>query len=73
MVVSFLRVADGVWWDSSDKYEEQRRVWGGGISQPGCLGGAQGLLGRVRLLLRLGSFERSVVGMLSVVPFARLE
>jgi large subunit ribosomal protein L7Ae len=22
---------DGVWWGSSDKYEEQRRVWGGGL------------------------------------------
>ena len=27
-----LRVADGVWLDSSDKYEEQRLVWGGNKS-----------------------------------------
>ena len=26
MIVSFLRVADGVWWDSSDK-DERRRMW----------------------------------------------
>ena len=26
-----LSGADGVWWDSSDKYEEQRRLWGGGL------------------------------------------
>ena len=28
----FVRVADGVWLDSSDKYEEQRLVWGGNKS-----------------------------------------
>ena len=45
---------------SSDKYEEQRPVRGGGlrgISLPRCLGSVPRLLGRVRLLLRLGSFE----------------
>ena len=64
MIVSFFR---------ADKYEEQRSVWGGGISRPRCLGIAPRLLERVRLLLRLGSSERSVVGMLSVVLIARLE
>ena len=35
---------------------------------PGRLGSAARLLGRVRLLLRLGSSEVSVFGMLSLVP-----
>ena len=60
-------------------------LYGVGISRPRCLvGSALRLLGRVRLLLRLRSSERSVgtfgagslcgfVGILSVVPSARLE
>ena len=43
------------------------------LSRPRYLGSVPRPLGRVRLLLCLGSSERSVVGMLSVVPFARLE
>ena len=59
-------------------------LYGVGISRPRCLGSAPRLLGRVRLLLRLRSSGRSVgtfgagslcgfVGILSVVPSARLE
>ena len=64
MIVSFLMVADGLV-GTSDKYEEQRRVWGGvvdfmGVSLLKVLGSAPRLPGKVRQLLRLRSFERSM-------------